>query len=124
VFWSDTTQKNPISSSFITLDFNKTVADLLEEQNNCVGEMVEVSTRKLGEKKSITKGEFLRRERNIVFHSLRHYYVTFMRGKVGDNLLQSVVGHQSTAMTNNYTHETEERLLEVGRVSCNILPSP
>jgi integrase len=124
VFWSDTSAKNPISSSFITLAFNKVVADLLEKENNCVGKKVEIKTKEPGKNKSIAKGEYLRSERNIVFHSLRHYYVTFMRGKVGDNLLQSVVGHQSTAMTNNYTHDTEERLLEVGKVSCNILPLP
>ena len=97
---------------------------MLEVENNCVGEKIKVATKKPGEKKTITKGEYLRNERNIVFHSLRHYYVTFMRGKIGDNLLQRVVGHQSEAMTNNYTHNTQERLLEVGMISSNILPSP
>ncbi len=124
VFWSDTSKKNPISSSFISSTFNKIVEDMLEVENNCVGEKIKVATKKPGEKKTITKGEHLRNERNIVFHSLRHYYVTFMRGKIGDNLLQRVVGHQSEAMTNNYTHNTQERLLEVGMISSNILPSP
>jgi integrase len=121
VFWSDTTANNPISSSFITKNYNKIVEDMLEEENDCIGKKFEIEID--GKKTEIPMGEHLRTERNIVFHSLRHYYVTYMRGKIGDNLLQSVVGHQSAAMTNNYTHETLERLLEVGNISRNILPS-
>lgn len=121
IFWSDTSVNNPISSSFITRNFNKIVEDMLEVENDCVGEKFEFEVD--GKKSEISMGEHLRTERNIVFHSLRHYYVTYMRGKIGDNLLQSVVGHQSAAVTDIYTHETQERLLEVGKISRNILPS-
>lgn len=121
IFWSDTSVNNPISSSFITRNFNKIVEDMLEVENDCVGEKFEFEVD--GKKIEISMGEHLRTERNIVFHSLRHYYVTYMRGKIGDNLLQSVVGHQSAAVTDIYTHETQERLLEVGKISRNILPS-
>lgn len=40
VFWSDTSKKNPISSSFISSTFNKIVEDMLEVENNCVGEKI------------------------------------------------------------------------------------
>jgi integrase len=97
VFWSATTANNPISASLIRKNLYRAM--------DAIG---------------ITKE--IRTERNINFHSLRHYYVTFMRGKVTDKLLQKIVGHQSAETTDIYTHETEERLLEVGKVSANILP--
>jgi site-specific recombinase XerD len=71
--------------------------------------------------KAIGINEKSRSERNINFHSLRHYYVTYMRGKVADKLLQTVVGHQNAETTDLYTHETEEKLLEVGKVSSKIV---
>jgi site-specific recombinase XerD len=51
-------------------------------------------------------GEADRISRNINFHSLRHYYVTYMNGKVDKKTLKSVIGHQEESTTAGYTHET------------------
>ena len=45
-----------------------------------------------------------RRERNITFHSWRHFYNSMMRGKVHDAKLQRLTGHRTLAMTEHYTH--------------------
>ena len=99
VFWSDASSAHPLSASFIRDQFYRAL-------------------------EGIGIAEEERERRNLTFHSLRHYYVTYMRGKVGDRTLQSIVGHRSTEMTDHYTHETEERLLEVGKVSARILQFP
>ena len=45
------------------------------------------------------------------FHSLRHTFVSFAANAgVPLHIVQSIVGHESTAMTRHYYHETEEAL--------------
>lgn len=62
-----------------------------------------------------------RQERKIDFHSLRHFYNTQMRGKIDDSTLREIVGHKSEAMTDRYTHETQDKLIDAGRISSNII---
>ena len=45
-----------------------------------------------------------RKERNITFHSWRHFYNSFLRGKVPDIKLQRLTGHRTQEMTDHYTH--------------------
>jgi integrase len=45
-----------------------------------------------------------RRERNIVYHSLRHTFNTVMRGRIPDAKLQSLTGHRTKRMLEHYTH--------------------
>jgi integrase len=52
-------------------------------------------------------------ERNITFHSWRHFFNTFMRGKVSDAQLQRVTGHKTEAMTDHYDHQIQEALSDV-----------
>ena len=45
-----------------------------------------------------------RKERNITFHSWRHFYNSLMRGKIHDAKLRQLTGHKTLAMTDHYTH--------------------
>ena len=99
VFWSAVTKKSPVTSNFIRYNFYKAL------------ELVGID-------------EEIRARRNITFHSLRHYFVTYMRGKISESALREIAGHQSSEMTDLYTHYEVEQLLEVGKISKNILPFP
>jgi len=45
-----------------------------------------------------------RKERNITFHSWRHWYNSIMRGKIHDAKLRTLTGHKTLEMTEHYTH--------------------
>jgi len=62
-------------------------------------------------------------ERNVGFHSLRHTFNSAMRGKINDKSLRAIVGHESIAMTDLYTHETEQEILVAGKVTRDIFSS-
>ena len=47
-----------------------------------------------------------RKERNISFHSHRHFFTTVMRKKVPDIKLQMITGHKSIEMLTHYDHPT------------------
>ena len=70
----------------------------------------------------ITEGK--RKERNIDFHSLRHFFNLMLCVQIDDSNLFFIVGHQSKRMSDNYTHEVRERLLQIGKVSSNIIAFP
>jgi len=63
--------------------------------------------------KKIGIGEKERKERNIVFHSLRHSFNSYLRGKVPDSVLRLATGHADPGMTENYSHLTGEKLAEI-----------
>ena len=45
-----------------------------------------------------------RKERNITFHSWRHFFNTFLRAaNLTDAKVQAIIGHKTQAMTENYT---------------------
>lgn len=46
--------------------------------------------------------------RYIDFHSLRHFYTSVMQTVLTSDERRKLLGHQSIAMTDNYTHETPE----------------
>jgi len=54
-----------------------------------------------------------RAKRNINFHSWRHFFNTFLRGKVPDAKLQALTGHRTQEMTDNYTHFRPEDFKDV-----------
>jgi integrase len=95
VFWSKTSDRNPISSNHILKHFYKAM--------DAIG---------------IKEPE--RIERNLDFHSLRHTFNSTLRGRINDNVLRSVVGHESAAMTDRYTHGTDEDLLSVGNTVISV----
>ncbi len=46
-----------------------------------------------------------RKDRNITFHSWRHFFNTYMRGmNIADSKVQAVTGHQTQRMIDHYTH--------------------
>lgn len=49
-----------------------------------------------------------RKSRNITFHGYRHFFNTFMRGRVKDSQLQKITGHKSIEMTEHYDHQLVE----------------
>ena len=54
--------------------------------------------------------EAARAERNIVFHSLRHFYVTILRNQIPDSVLRRLTGHRSAEMTGNIRRWPRDRL--------------
>lgn len=110
VFWSHVSYTNPISESHIRENFEEAVAEVLERFAGRLGEMVEIDPIL---KTKIRWGESERRRRNIVFHSLRHFYVTLLRGKVPDDSIRMVAGHESEAMTENYSHINYENVKNI-----------
>lgn len=50
------------------------------------------------------------KDRNISFHSLRHFANAHLRGAVPDETLRKLTGHRTAEMTNHYDHTTETDL--------------
>lgn len=99
IFWSAESSTTPISESYLRKEY---YAGL-----HAIG---------------ITEDK--RIERNIDFHSLRHFYNSYLRGQVDEPTLRYVIGHQSERMSDNYTHEIEEKILKVGKISEKIVKLP
>jgi len=63
------------------------------------------------------------KEKNITFHSWRHYFNTMMRSNnISDSKLQKMTGHKSKEMTDHYTHYEVSDLKEIGQIQAKILP--
>jgi integrase len=124
-FWSKESTTSPISSSYIRKELYNCLWDLLEESAHCLKEMVQDGDKvdKKGNPVMIRKGEVIRRQRDVDFHSFRHYFVTWMRscGLLTDGQLRGVVGHQDSSTTDGYTHQTESNLKRIGAITNNIL---
>jgi integrase len=58
-----------------------------------------------------------RRRRGLTFHSWRHWYVTYLRGKILDHTLQQLTRHQTDNMLDRYSHVTEEQRKAVAELS-------
>jgi integrase len=62
-----------------------------------------------------------REERNIVFHSWRHFYATVISNNVGERKAQIALGHLTPAMTKHYAaHKRDEDLQQVADASAQI----
>ena len=99
VFWSESSSAAPMAASYLLKYYYAALAAI-----------------------GITEDR--RKERNIDFHSLRHFFNSMLRGQIDDSNLRLIVGHQSERMSDNYTHEVRERLLQVGKISSNIISFP
>jgi integrase len=63
-----------------------------------------------------------RKERNICFHSWRHYFNTTMRSNnIMDGKLRAMVGHSSPKMTEHYTHFSTEDFKDIQNVQNKII---
>jgi integrase len=92
-----------------------------EEQENAI----DFSTIKPDEAQKLTLllGEIARRERNVLFHSFRHFYNSYIRGTVSDDILRLQTGHSDPKMTDHYDHMTDDRGEQVRKaVQAKILP--
>ena len=77
---------------------NKTITEILYKALDAIGVL-----------------ESERRARNITFHSWRHAFNTYMRGKVADSKLRRMTGHKTAAMTERYTNFNLEDFDEVAQ---------
>ena len=60
--------------------------------------------------------------REIVFHSWRHFFTTYIEPSLTHSDLQKVTGHLTERMLEHYAdHETERALTNVGKAVENIL---
>jgi integrase len=53
------------------------------------------------------------KDSDIVFHSWRHWYNTYMRSALDDHVLKQLTRHRSDQLTDRYTHLTDEQRLAV-----------
>jgi integrase len=75
------------------------------------------------QKNTLVLGEIVRRERNILFHSFRHFFNSTIRGTVSDDILRLQTGHSDPKMTDHYDHATDERGEQMRKaVQTKILP--
>jgi integrase len=74
-------------------------------------------------KRILILGEIVRKERNILFHSFRHFFNSTIRGTVSDDILRLQTGHSDKKMTDLYDHMTEDRGEQLRKaVQTKILP--
>ncbi len=82
----------------------------------CLSESLYEALEKLG----VTEEE--RKERNITFHSWRHFFNTFLRKQgIQDSKVQMVTGHSSVEMTEHYTHFDMSDLKEIENAQLDLL---
>lgn len=68
--------------------------------------------------------EALRKERNIVFHSWRHYYAKVIADRVEQRQAQLALGHMTAAMTTYYAdHKTESDLAAIEHAAADAFGS-
>lgn len=71
---------------------------------------------------SIGISEVKRIERNIVFHSWRHFHATELSGRCSEHSVQVVLGHLSPMMTRHYAkHRTEKDLENVRKAMAPVV---
>ena len=64
-----------------------------------------------------------RRQRNITFHSLRHFFNTsLVNSGLDREEVRRVTGHSSDSMTERYLHETREHLLKQSKARNEAIP--
>jgi integrase len=62
-----------------------------------------------------------RRRRGLTFHSWRHWYDSYLRGKVPDHALQALTRHKSERLLDHYSHVTEEQRLAVAELADGVM---
>jgi integrase len=67
--------------------------------------------------KLIKIDEAAQERRALTFHSWRHFYNSTMRGHLPDHALRQLTGHKSEAMTDRYSHVTEEHRAAVALIA-------
>ena len=70
---------------------------------------------------SVGVSENFRRERNLTLHSWRHFFNTFMRGRISDTQLRRLTDHRTETMTDHYDHQFIEELESIKLVQETML---
>jgi integrase len=79
--------------------------------------------KKASHKLLMAYGEIARRERNVSFHSFRHFFNSTILGTVSDDILRLQTGHVDKNMTDLYDHMTDERGEQLRKaIQTKILP--
>jgi len=87
------------------------------------GEVLTNALYKALEKMGMSKEE--RKERNICFHSWRHFFNTRLRSaNIADSKTQSITGHSTMEMTEHYTHFRASDFIDVLAVQEAVLVEP
>jgi len=107
------------------------LALIAENPHNCIDQYVFYSVlpdrpmdqKSLGDglRAAITAAGIKIGERNIVFHSWRHYYAALMADRMAADQIQRITGHKSRAVFDAYAdHIAQESLDAVGRESAEV----
>jgi integrase len=76
--------------------------------------LVKLRTGSNPSKEQVEKAAAYWEERNVVFHSWRHYYATYIADRVDLRTAQFAMRHKTAAMTQHYAnHKNEERMKEL-----------
>lgn len=65
-----------------------------------------------------------RKERNITFHSTRHYFDTQSFNSIGGEKTRLVIGHESEEMTQLYYSVSDDEILEIGTKTTRFITQP
>lgn len=69
-------------------------------------------------------GNVSRKQRNITFHSTRHYFDTQSFNSIGGEKTRLVIGHESEEMTQLYYSVSDEDILEIGTKTTRFITQP
>jgi len=101
---------NPILHTLLATQINKNPKGYLFPANKgetpyycrCITDAFYKALDRIGIKESD------RKERNLTFHSHRHFFNSFVRGKMDDYKLRMLTGHTTQAMTDLYSHVSKD----------------
>lgn len=124
VFYGTVRNDTPFDYKAINKAFNRELEyqlgkEILEEQG------------KIGSEDSFEYQELImkagreeRKQRNITFHSTRHYFDTQSVNTIGGEKTRLVIGHESEEMTQLYYSVSDEDLLEIGTKTTRFISRP
>ena len=124
VFYSSKCDNTPFDNKAINQAFNKELeymlgVEALEEQGK------EVDPNNKEQLKAIMQlGGEIRKERNITFHSTRHYFDTLSFNAIGGEKTRLVIGHESEQMTQLYYNVTDQEILAIGTQTTKFIKQP
>jgi integrase len=104
VFWSVTRADRPMDFHFLLDGLKDTLLQLL------------LTKVELRDTEKVHRAREYWRQRNVVFHSWRHYFATYLRNRLCMPTLQLATGHKRRSMAEHYAaHAQEHDFVEVSR---------
>lgn len=124
VFYGTARGNTPFDYKAINKAFNRELALLLGLEDIQEQEGKEPQGSSLDIAAIIRKGEELRKQRNITFHSTRHYFDTQSVNTIGGEKTRLVIGHESEEMTQLYYSVSDDDILEIGTKTTRFITCP